>query len=196
MAGDTKSTLTLVALAGIGFATGGAALPALAGAAGSGAAAGGAAAAASGFSMSSALMGASTFLTAGTAVMGAAARETAQLFQEGQAKLKSAGEQTQAAVEEQNRQLQLRSMLSTQNAIFGAANISGGVAGTVASKTLSDFNREGRLAASQSRLAQAQYANEAQGASAAAKSARTTGYAQAGGTLLRFAGEQYDTRSS
>lgn len=196
-------TLTLLALAGVGIATGGLALPALAPAlagAGAATAAAGTAAAAttSAFSISGALMGAGAFLSAGTSYLQGQAAATANKAMQAGAVLDLAGEQTQFALEEEDRQRKLQSMLSTQTAIFGASGItSEGVGDVIARSTVGSINRETDLKTTLSNINQNQLRNQASSYGDAASAARTQGVLKAGSSLLNFAGQSFNnTRTS
>lgn len=194
---DGGDALTLIAIAGIGFATGGLAIPALAAGAGAGAAAGTAAAAtATSFSLTSAVLGASTALQIGSTIMQGQAAADAANFEAAQADLQARTEETQAAIEEEDRQKRLRSMLSTQNAVFAASNITGGIEGTLSANALSESNRQTRLNALASDTTVSQFENQAAASRSAAGSAKTASYVKAGTSLLNFAGTEFDKRGT
>lgn len=186
-------TTTMLAIAAVGAATGGFALPALA-AAGTATAAGTAAtAAATGFSWMGAMSGIGAALSAGSAIFGGNAEAEAMKVRESQAQLELAGEQTQAALEEEDRQRRLRSALSTQASIFGASNISSsGVGDIIARDTIGTVNRETDLKTTLSRINQTQLKNSAAGYRSAASSARVGGYVKAGAGLATFAGQKFE----
>lgn len=195
-------TLTLLALAGVGAATGGLALPALAASGAATAAAGGAAAAGaastaaattSAFSLAGALSGAGAFLSAGSSYFAGQAQARAAKIQEGQMQLNLTAEQTQFALEEEDRQRRLRGMLSTQAAIFGASNIStSGVGDVIARDTIGTVNRETDLKGTLSRINQSQIRSGIAEQQLAGSAARTGGIIKAGSSLLTFAGQSYD----
>ena len=193
-------TLTLLALAGVGAATGGLALPALAAAAPGAAAAGAvgaagtaAAGAGSAFSLAGALSGAGALLSAGSSYMAGQAQERAAKIQAGQMQLSLTAEQAQFAVEEEDRQKRLRGMLSTQAAIFGSSNIStSGVGDVIARDTIGTVNRETDLQGSLNRINQAQLRAGIAEQRLAGSAARTGGMLRAGSSLLTFAGQSYD----
>lgn len=191
------STLTMLAIAGVGAATGGLALPALAPALAAGGAVGAAGAAttaaASSFSLMGALTGASAFLTAGSQYLAGQAEGRAQDIQKSQQILQLSAEQTTTALQEEDRQRQLRSMLSTQRAIFGASNVgSGGVSDVIAADTIGTTNRETDLKATLSRINQSQIRSGIAQSADAASAARTGGMLKAGASMLQFAGSAYD----
>lgn len=190
-------TLTLLALAGVGAATGGLALPALApaatAAAAGSAAAAGTAGATSAFSLAGALSGAGAFLSAGSSYFAGQAQARAAKIQEGQMQLNLTAEQTQFALEEEDRQRRLRGMLSTQAAIFGASNIStSGVGDVIARDTIGTVNRETDLKGTLSRINQSQIRSGIAEQQLAGSAARTGGIIKAGSSLLTFAGQSYD----
>lgn len=189
-----SSALTMLALAGVGAATGGLALPALAAAGGGAAAAGaGAAAAGSAFSLSGALTGAGALLSAGSSIMGGMAAQQASKINAANMQLQLAGEQAQAALEEEDRQRKLRSMLSTQTAIFGASNIStSGVGDVIGSDTIGTTNRETDLKATLSRINQSQIRSGIAQENAAGSAAMTGGIVKGTSSMLTFAGQAYD----
>ena len=190
-------TLTLLALAGVGAATGGLALPALApaatAAAAGSAAAAGTAGATSAFSLAGALSGAGAFLSAGSSYFAGQAQARAAKIQEGQMQLNLTAEQTQFALEEEDRQRRLRGMLSTQAAIFGASNIStSGVGDVIARDTIGTVNRETDLKGTLSRINQSQIRSGIAEQQLSGSAARTGGIIKAGSSLLTFAGQSYD----
>lgn len=204
-----NSTLTLLALAAVGVATGGLALPALAGA-GAAAAAGtagaaaatagtaavaGTAAAASTFSVSGALLGASTFLSAGTAWLQGQAASTANKIMASQKGLDLAGEAAQFAIQEEDRQLKLTSMLSTQAAIFGSSSISAsGIGDVIARDTIGTINRETDLKTTLTNINQSQIRSGITQDLNAASAASQAGLLKATSSLLNFAGQSYDRK--
>lgn len=188
-----NSTLTMLALAGVGIATGGLALPALAGAGAATAAGGAAAAATSSFSLAGALSGAGAFLSAGASYLQGQAQAQAQEIQAAQGRLDLAGEQAQFALEEEDRQRRLRGMLSTQTAMFGASGISSsGVGDVIALDTIGTVNRESDLKATLSRINQSQIRSGIRQNEIGASAARTAGALKAGSSMLSFAGQSFD----
>lgn len=194
MSGNTGDMLTLLAIAGIGAATGGLALaaaPAVAGAAGGAAAAG---AAATSFSTAGALLGGSLALTAYSQIQAGNAAAQANLTQKSQLELQRKVDETNAAVAEEERQRGLRKMLSTQRAIFGASNISGG--DLIAAKTIGEVNRATDLARTSANVNNAISLAGIDQAGKSAKANRQSGYVKASGTLLNFAGQRYDRETT
>lgn len=192
-------TLTMLAIAGVGAATGGLALPALApavtataaGAAAAGA--GTAASTASAFSLAGALSGAGAFLSAGSSIMGGIAAKNASKVNAANMQLQLAGDQAQAALEEEDRQRKLRSMLSTQTAIFGSSNIStSGVGDVIGADTIGTTNRETDLKATLSRINQSQLRSGISQEYAAGNAALTGGILNGMGSMASFAGQAYD----
>lgn len=181
MAGN-QSALSLIAIAAIGAATGGLALPALGLAAGA---------------TSGALLGASVALSAGGSIMQGNAEAKYYKIQAGQQQLQLAADQAQAALDEEQRQRQTTSLMATQRAIFGSSNISSsGVGDLIAAKTMGETNRNTSLATTATGVSTAQQLAGIAQSQGAGKAARQGGYVKAAGSLLQFAGSRYDLKKT
>lgn len=200
-----NSTLTLLALAGVGVATGGLALPALAGAATAAGAAGAAgaatagaagataAAAGSGFSIAGALAGGSAFLSAGASYLQGQAASLSNKIMAGNKQLDLAAEGANFAIEEEDRQRRLASMLSTQTAIFGSSSISqSGIGDVIARDTVGTINRESDLKATLTNINQSQLRSGITSDYAAASASSQAGILKGTSSLLNFAGQKFD----
>lgn len=200
-----RNTLTLALIAGVGvatggfgFAAGGSSLAASAAAAGPvGSAAWGNAllfptVASSGFSLSTLLPYASAALTAGGQIMSGRANAAAYRAEAAQYDLERSAEATQAAIEEENRQQRLKSLLSTQAAIFGASNIQAyGPGDVLAQQSLSEVNTATYRGRGKAGVVQTQLKESARQSRISAKNSGLAGYVEGLSTVGRFAGDKF-----
>lgn len=181
MAGN-QSALSLVAIAAIGAATGGLALPAL-----------GLAASATG----GALLGAATATSVFGTIQQGRAEAGYYKIQAGQQQLQLAADQAQAALDEEERQRQTTSLMATQRAIFGSSNISSsGVGDLITAKTMGETNRNTSLATTAGLTSTAQQLAGIAQSRQAGRAAREGSYVKATSSLLQFAGSRYDLKKT
>lgn len=85
-----------------------------------------------------------TIISAATAVAGGVQQYRSAHAQADQLKLQQQAERTQAAIESEEQQKRLRSVLASQNAIFGAGgiDISSGTPSTIAGDTFNEAQRQ------------------------------------------------------
>jgi hypothetical protein len=137
---------------------------------------------------------AGTTLKAGSQIKQAQAQSAALEAQAAQADLQAQAEATQAARDELKRQEELRRVLATQNAAFGASG-GGSPSGSqlaIMQDTTSLSNRAGSEAKAFSKARQRQFTAQAEQDRSAASSTRTIGYINAASTLASGGSRIYD----
>lgn len=123
------------------------------------------------------------------------AQAAAQKSQAAQTRLELQAEKTQASVEAENRTRELRRTLASQNAIFAARGVSGGSVDVIRDQTIEDINRIQDRADTLSSTNQAILASQEKSFRQAASFSRTSGFVNAGSTLLSGIGRLRDRGS-
>lgn len=125
-----------------------------------------------------------------TSIVGGVRSSNAAKAQRKQADLQLQAEKTQAALESEARQRQLKRVLATQNAIFGGSNVSmsEGTPSVIAGASFDEAMRQESVAWLYSQTRQSILGMQSDQYAAAGRSSVLSGLGGAGRSLLNFAG--------